>query len=104
MNIEEKKEFGIIEDDLQIEYTDNSRSCSSSSSYSSVEEKEPLTEIERSGLTNQVAQQNQLDDERDGVVRKLSYNLKTLVWDAEHLTNTSNKYCYCARGVSFFCF
>lgn len=103
MDIKEKKEFGIIDDELQIEYTDNSRSCSSSSSYSSAEDNEPLTEIERSGLTNQVAQQNQPDDEPDGVVRKLSYNLKTLVWDAEHLTNTSNKYCYCARGVSLVC-
>lgn len=100
MDIREKKEFGIIDEDLQIEYTD-SRSCSSSSSYSSNEERE-LTEIERSGLTNQVAQQNQLDEDRDndGVVRKLTYNLKKLVWDAEHLTNTSNIYCYCGRGVS----
>ena len=70
---------------------------------------EPLTEIERFGLTNQVAQHNQLaderDDERDGVVRKLSYNLKTLVWDAKLLTNNSNKYCYYyVCGVSLFYF
>lgn len=95
------KKFGIISDDHEIESSDNSRSCSSSSSCSSAEEKE-LTEIERSGLTNQMANQLANDRDNDAVVRKLSYNLKRLVWDAEHLTNTSNIYCYCARGVGFF--
>lgn len=101
MDIQEKKRFGILRDDQEVESTDHSRPCSSSSSCSSNEEKE-LTETEHGGLANLIA--SQLDDNRDSdtVVRKFPYNLKRLEWDAEHLTNTSNIYCYCARGVSTF--
>lgn len=61
-----------------------------------------MTDSDRYSSTSKSTQSKSTEkniNEAEEMYRNFTYDLNSLVWDEDHLTNTSNIYCYCSRGI-----